>query len=88
MNIWVQMTNLEYMIGNMINDEDYRLKNNQSSDLNDLYEESLRIIVECLKQPEFSMMDILKKGGKEFVVKAMDLANCAAKIKLTNEGKL
>ena len=81
------MNEIEYIIGNMINDEDYR---NKMRDIfeEELHHEDLKVIVECLKQPEFSMMDILKKGDKDIVVKAMDLANRAAKIKLTNEGKL
>ena len=82
------MNDLEYAIGNMINDECYRIHRKEFIDRDDIHDEDLRIIVDCLQQPEFSMIDILKKGGKDIVVKAMDLANRAAKIKLTNEGKL
>jgi hypothetical protein len=81
------MNDLEYAIGNMINDENYRKK---MKDLIEYHQmpDDLKIIFNCLQQEEFSMIDILKKGGKDIVVKAMDLANRAAKIKLTNEGKL
>ncbi len=83
------MNEIEFMIGDMLNDEKRRIIYIPLVDLSKITDPELLIISQvAMENKEFTFLDLFKRFGKDVAVKAMDLANKAAIMKLTQQGKL
>lgn len=77
-----------YMIGQMLNDEEFRVKFAPFTDAAFFYDEDLKKILEELKKPDFSFVNLYRNKGRELLIVAMSIANQAMRFELNRQKKL
>jgi|WetSurMetagenome_2_1015567.scaffolds.fasta_scaffold1631180_2 hypothetical protein len=82
------MNNQEFTIGQMINNEEFRVKICNFLDPDSFHDPDLVVLAKELKNSEFSFSNILKKYGIELTLRSMEISKNSLKIELKNKGKL
>ncbi len=82
------MNNHDYIIGQMLNDEEARLQYAQFIEEDFFKCEDTKKVLRCLKKDEFSFELLMRECGQKVVCHAMGLANETIKIDWRKDGKI
>lgn len=82
------MNSQEFLIGEMLNDEDIRIKFSPHLDVNFIYDKNMFIIIQALKEEEFSFEKLFLRHGKRVTALAIEIANNHLKYKMLTTGKI